>query len=315
MMVDICSVCNFKCSFCPTADRQLLKSVGRPKKVMDFQLFKKIIDDLKAFEGNIVVLSLHKDGEPLLNKEVAEMVAYAKKAKVASTIEITTNAALLTQELAMSLIDAELDSIRISVEHVTSDGYKRIVKTYSKYDQIVENVSFLFKEKERRKSPLNIMAKIIDTGLSDDEKRKFHKDFDPISDLARIEGIMGWSHSEMKDFTLGLNPTVGMDGITPLRKDRVVCPEPFKLMAVNSNGAVSPCCDDWAHSLILGDLNHESAQEVWQGKELARIRRLHLENRRGELPACSNCQYMQGVTELFDLDESRTSLLKKYEMG
>src|SRR5512145_2938928 len=45
--IDIGNLCNFKCTFCPTGDSILLSKVGRPKGMMSFDLFKKIIDDLK----------------------------------------------------------------------------------------------------------------------------------------------------------------------------------------------------------------------------------------------------------------------------
>lgn len=312
VMIDICNVCNFKCSFCPTADRELLKEVGRPKGTMSLSLFKKIIDDLKVFNGNIAVISLHKDGEPLLNNHVVEMVKYAKAARVAGTIEITTNASRLFPALADSLIDAGLDSIRISVEQVSSDGYKKIVNNFDDYDTILKNVEYLYRSKKRRRSNLHVLAKIINVGLSQSEKDKFISDFGPIADVARIEGIMGWSHSELKDFTLGLKPTVGMDGLTPLKMDRIVCPEPFKMLAINFNGEVSPCCDDWAMQLIVGNLNKQSVKDVWRGESINKIRRLHLQNKRGELGACAKCQYMLGVTDLFDLDKSRDDLLRFY---
>lgn len=131
--------------------------------------------------------------------------------------------------------------------------------------------------------------------------------------MARIESIMGWGHSEKKDFMLGLNPTMGMDGITPLKKERIVCPGPFKMLGINFDGSVSPCCSDWAMGLIMANATDTPVGEIWRGKELARIRRLHLSNRRSELPACANCQYMQGVQDLFDLEDHRVELLEKFE--
>ena len=313
VMIDICNVCNFKCTFCPTGDDELLKSVNRPKGMMDLPLFKKIIDDLKVFKGEITYISLHKDGEPLLNRHIGEMIAYAKAAKVAANIEVTSNASVLTPEVAGALLDAGLDTIRVSVEHVSDEGYKGLTQTYSKYQKIVDNVAYLYRERQRRGSGLRILVKIINVGLSAEEVEKFKRDFGPISDVARVEGIMGWSHSEKKDFTLGLNPTLGMDGVTPLKRDRIVCPEPFKMLAINYNGSVSPCCDDWAHGLLVGNAVDTPVGEIWRGREISRIRRLHLSNRRSELPTCANCQYMQGVTELFDLDDKRLELLERFE--
>ena len=77
--IDPCNLCNFKCVFCPQGDLSLLKKVGRPKGFMDLDLFKKAVSDMAEFGEQIVVLSLYKDGEPILNKNIAKMIQFAKK--------------------------------------------------------------------------------------------------------------------------------------------------------------------------------------------------------------------------------------------
>jgi len=83
IFVDPADCCNFYCKFCPTGDRNLMKRVSRPFKVMDYLLYKKIIDDICEFDKPIKVLRLYKDGEPLLNPMFAEMIKYAKDKKCA----------------------------------------------------------------------------------------------------------------------------------------------------------------------------------------------------------------------------------------
>ncbi|GAI93190.1 unnamed protein product, partial [marine sediment metagenome] len=56
---------------------------------MDFELYKKIIDDLKEFDAPLKVLRLYKDGEPLLNNRFADMVRYAKGSGVVKYIDTT----------------------------------------------------------------------------------------------------------------------------------------------------------------------------------------------------------------------------------
>lgn len=313
VMIDICNLCNFKCVFCPTSDRKLLKQVGRPSGMMSLDEFKKIVDGLTCFPGRIPVLCLHKDGEPLLNKNVVEMVRYAKDKDISGNIEITTNGSRLTRSVAIGLIEAGLDSIRISIEHVSDDGYKKVTQNYSKFSVVVENVKVLFEEKKRRRSKMKVLVKIIDAGLSKEEKKLFYKIFSPISDVCRVEGIMGWSDSSMKDFTLGLKPAVGMDGVTPLKEKRIVCPEPFKMMAINFDGTVSPCCDDWTWGLKMGNALTASPVDIWNGKDMNKLRMAHLNGCKDQFKACANCQYMQGVTDVFDLDNQRESLKKHYE--
>ncbi|MBU4009615.1 MAG: radical SAM protein, partial [Proteobacteria bacterium] len=76
--VDPSDACNFQCKFCPTGDRKLMKKTpGRNHGIMDFELYKKIIDDICEFDKPIKVLRLYKDGEPLLNPRLAEMIRYA----------------------------------------------------------------------------------------------------------------------------------------------------------------------------------------------------------------------------------------------
>ena len=91
VFVDPASACNFQCTFCPTGLRDMIRDTGRYQGAMRFELFTKIIDDLDAFERPIRVLRLYKDGEPFLNKRLADMIAYAKASGRVEYIDTTTN--------------------------------------------------------------------------------------------------------------------------------------------------------------------------------------------------------------------------------
>lgn len=64
-------------------------------------------------------------GEPLLHPQIAEMAAYAKKREVAGTVRIITNASLLTHKMSDSLIEAGLDSLKISLQGVTEEAHHK----------------------------------------------------------------------------------------------------------------------------------------------------------------------------------------------
>ena len=51
--IDVCSVCNFRCSFCFQSNQAALKEKGVKLGLMDVTLFKKIVDDLTDFEDKI----------------------------------------------------------------------------------------------------------------------------------------------------------------------------------------------------------------------------------------------------------------------
>src|SRR5271157_949976 len=118
------------------------------------------------------------------------MIAYAKRADIAESLETTTNGSLVTLERSIEIIEAGLDRIRISVEHVENDGYLETTRTFGSYDTIRNNVEALFLEKRKRNSKLHVHAKLLDTGLSDEKKQKFLADFRDITDSLFIDSMM-----------------------------------------------------------------------------------------------------------------------------
>ena len=123
LFIDPASTCNFRCTFCPSGDSQLIRSTGRYQGVLNFDLFRKIIDDLGEFDSPLKVLRLYKDGEPLMNKRLPDMIRYAKESGRAKYVDTTTNASLLTPEKSQQLIEAGLDRINISVDGLSDSRF------------------------------------------------------------------------------------------------------------------------------------------------------------------------------------------------
>jgi len=283
---------------------------------MDINLYSKIVNDIselcKSSRSKINRIHLYKDGEPLLNKNLGSMIAYAKEMNVSDSIEITTNAAALTKDRANEIIESGLDTIRISVEHVHDKEYKNITKTFGDYGKIIKNVRYLHDEKVRRRSRLHVFVKIIDVGLSDADKNKFIDNFSEISDSINIDKPMGWSQSFEKAIGLNMVDMVGMDGFTE-KKDRIVCPAPFSRLAVNFDGTVSICCVDWSHGTVVGDLKESSLSDIWNGVKLREFRLKHLRGKRSEIPACAGCDYIKGFSEITNLDNDTHRLIGIYQ--
>jgi len=300
--IDPTNKCNFRCEFCPTADKALLRQIGRPAATMSMELFKKIVDDLRAFPAKLKLASVYKDGEPLMNPHFPEMIRYLKDADVAERIWTKTNGSALEPVLNQKLIDAGLDMICISVEAVSAEGYLKIAKARIDYDKFLANVADLF----ARRGDCEIYIKIADSGLSKDEIDKFYRDFEPISTKIAVEKLMGWSYSDVKDFTLGTKPDT-YDGLPLIQKK--VCAYPFYVMAVNADGSVSLCGNDWAHGTVVGNVNAQTLLEIWHGDALFEFRKKMLEDRRKEIPACANCYYLQIVPD--NIDPYRTDLLER----
>lgn len=283
--------CNLGCRFCPTGWKALRDR--RPNGMMPFDLFRRIVDQIGAFDARLKMVNLYKDGEPLLHKQFPEMVQYLRQADVVEKIWVTTNGFPLSPELNARLAQCGLDYMRISVNHVTDAGYLDITQRKVKYDDLVAGVADMFE----RQRTFKIVAKILDTGFSPDEIAKFCADFEPITDYYSIEYPHGWSASGTMDFKLGTDANTFEGGP---RVKKVACPLPFYMLGINWDGTVSLCNEDWMHQTVVGDLKMETLKEVWNGERLRAARLMHLEGRRAENIMCGNCDYLQTLPDNID---------------
>jgi len=303
IFVDPSDACNFKCRFCPTSDRKLMQDVGRPLRVMKLDLFKKIADDICEFPDKIRVLRLYKDGEPLINKRIADMIKYAKDIDCADKIDTTTNASLLTNEISKELIDAGLDRINISIEGVSNKQYKDFSDVKLEYERIVDYVRFFYENKKQ----CEVLVKINGDTLTKEDKDLFLDTFGNFSDKIHIEHIMScWPNFELNG--VEVNDDFGIYGQEIKEVD--TCPYVFYSMAINSDGFVSLCFLDWAKTLEIGNVNKKSVREIWTGKQMKQYQKMFLEGGRKKHPFCGDCgQMTHGLPD--NIDSYSKDLLNK----
>lgn len=284
-----------------------MKQVGRPLKQMEWDLYKKIIDDICKFEDKVKVIRLYKDGEPLLNKYFPDMVRYAKESGCCDRVDTTTNASLLTQEKAIQVAEAGLDRINISIEGVTEKQYLDFSGYRLKsFQDIVDNVAGFYKHKGN----CEMIVKINGDTLSEDDKKKFVDTFGPIADGIYVEHIMAcWPEFELRG-GLEVNSSYGIYGQEI--EEQQVCPYPFYSISVNSDGLVSLCFIDWGKKLVIGDLNSESIVDIWKGDKLKEYRLMFLNKQRLSHPVCGSCgQLSHGCID--NLDQYAESLIPKFQ--
>lgn len=302
--IDPCDVCNFQCKFCPTGDRELMKQTkGRNHGNMDFDLYRKIIDDICEFEDKVKVIRLYKDGEPLLNPHFAEMVRYAKQSGYCERVDTTTNASLLTHELSDQIIEAGLDRINISIEGVNAQHYLDFSRYSIQYDQFVEQIRYFYEHKTNTKMIVKTNGDI----LTEEQKKQFYNLFGDITDGIFIESIMDcWPTFEQKK--VEVNQARGIYGQEI--REVLVCPYVFYSIPVNSDGTVSLCFLDWKRELLLGDTKSEKIIDIWNGKTLREYQRFFLRGERKSHPICGHCgQLCQGQPD--DIDSFAEELLAR----
>ena len=306
IFVDPASACNFKCTFCPTGHRQMIADTGRYQGVMKFDVFTKIIDDLKDFDVPIKVLRLYKDGEPFLNKRLPEMVHYAKQSGRVDYIDLTTNGSLIDPDRLGPVLEAGLDKINVSVDGMNEKTYADFTGFKFDFAKFVKNVEWLY----ANRGNCEVVVKLPSELASKAEQDEFFTTFGDHADRIFIENFAPcWPEFDIERHT-GVKITKGIyqQDIT----DTDVCPYIFYGYSVNADGLVSSCFLDWGRKLIIGDVREQSMKEIWNSEKMNALRLQHLEGKRRENPVCGNCGQLSHCLP-DNIDVHRLMLLEKFK--
>ena len=251
--------CNFRCNYClHSLGEDVLKEKGFKRQFMDMEIFKKAIDGACEFEEPVKALIFAGHGEPLMHKEIADMVAYAKKTGRFGRIEIVTNGSLLTHELSDRLIEAGLDRLRVSLQGTDAEDYRKVSDVKIDFDSFVEQLEYFYKHKTNTE----VYIKIIDIALKDkDDEKKFYEIFRPVADIAAVEYAIPFVN-EIDYSNVGELSEKNKQGNTGHSE---FCSMPFYMAVVLPDGNVAPCCATDI-PLTYGNLKDKTLKEIWDSK-------------------------------------------------
>lgn len=139
--IETTTLCNFDCEYC------YLKANMPEKKVMSLSDFGSLRRHFKDLE----FISLSGLAEPLLNKNIVEFIKIIKKEARHCSINIVSNASLLTETLTEELVDSGLDWFDFSLDGVSSELVDSVRKGGS-LNKVVNNVKTLTRVKLSKKS-------------------------------------------------------------------------------------------------------------------------------------------------------------------
>lgn len=300
--------CNFKCEYCIHSLERSSHGYISDKAIMEFDLFKKIVDDMKKSNWHIKMLRFAAIGEPLLHGDIARMVAYARNVNIADSIDIVTNGSLLTRELADALIDAGLTRLRISLEGMSAKEYKKNVGADINFTDFVDHIRYFYENCGKTKLYIKIIDYMVPT---QEEQERFYRMFHPICHSLAIEHLTPTIHEIDYDKISGNRKNNRpQNGEKLIESD--ICPQPFYMMQVNPDGKVVPCCS-MKYPVILGDVTEQTMEEVWLGERYQTFCMDMLDGVQKASSVCGECKlYRYDLHEEDRLDEAASELKEKY---
>lgn len=298
LYLETTSRCNSLCETC------ILTFGGRePARDLTWAEFRRVVDQFPVLERVL----LHGIGEPLLNRDLARMIAHLKER--GATVLFNSNAITLTPRVGRSLIEAGLDELRVSVDGATRETYAR-VRGVDALDKVLGNLERFAAERQSRGTerpgvslwftalrdnieeipalvPLARRAgasgihlqRLVFNGLGlarEDQslhgrlQEREHTLIAKAEEAARAAGLT-FSASGATAPEVSLAPAAG-------NRPWSACRRPWSLVYVTVHGNVLPCCiAPWITGhyagIVLGNLYEQSLEDVWWGGRYLTFRR------------------------------------------
>ncbi len=309
LFLDVACVCTLKCPLCYLG--QGLEGRSRGKMSMD--TFCRAIDE---FRDHGIVAHLYIRGEPLMNKQLPEMIEYANRAHLMTVISTHLN--LLDKGMAEALIDSGLKKLVVSLDGATEETYSTY-RVGGNWDDVLRNIEVLNEMKRRKKARFpKIVLQFLVFKFNLHEVGPIKRLADSLGvELSLQQGCLGGplyepytgEHSpELIDRWI-VPPDVLQDALSSTgsrpgvlfdyhRKDETLCDERcfflWKTAYINWDGNVSPCCFVYQQDRDFGNIHHEPFRNIWNNPKFRHARSLFLEASTGregrETAVCDACR-------------------------
>lgn len=289
LMIEPTNFCNLSCPLCPVGN----KSLQRARGFMPLEKFKKIIDEIGDYLFN---LTLWNFGEPMLHKNIYEMIEYAKQKKI--FIRMSTNGHFFKNKQEIQrLVASKLDDLIIALDGASQETLSKY-RVGADFNTIIEGIADVIKEKKRvhSKFPFVELQFIL-------MKHNEHE----VDKIKKIAAEIGVDKLTLKTVSLEIEHTKEelkkMTDYLPRKEEysRYQKGKGFKAKkitnncirlwlssVINWNGDVAPCCYDAEGVFTFGNAFETSFKQVWLNEKYVNFRKEMVKNKK-DIKMCANC--------------------------
>jgi len=270
LLIEPVSTCNLRCPFCYQTDLSFTKKPYMG--TMDFELFKKVIDE--ADDIGVGAVTIGSRGEPSLHKQICDFINYLGDKKNIFEKKFITNATKLNEQLAETLLEKNINIIQISADHFIKKDYEEL-RLKSNFEEIVKNVDHLFESRKSRYP--NSISEIRVSGVDARKNldRAAFKDFW----IKRSDHVSAGYPVERWDTYLN-EPHPDLN--TP-------CQQLWDRMYIWFDGKTNPCDADYKSYLSFGNVKNDTIKNVWNSHKINTLRNDHLNKKRKKVVPCDRC--------------------------
>jgi radical SAM protein with 4Fe4S-binding SPASM domain len=251
----------------------------RGSKPMEDQLFSKLAAELSDHSDEVKRISLHRDGEPLMDKKLAGRIAMLKDGGI-KNVAISTNISLLNESRSRDILEAGLDTMILSMDSLKKEVFESI-RVRLNFEEVLENTLRFIDLRNKIRPETQIWVRMVRQESNKDEWPEYYKFWsERVSENDRVyfRNIHNWG-AQLKGFT----------PISTSFEPNLPCVALWSLMCIFCDGEVPLCNVDFNNKYPTGNVAANSIEEVWQSQIMKQRRQLHLSGNKGKIDPCLNC--------------------------
>ncbi len=235
--------CNSNCLICP------YKDMNYSYKKMTNELFEKFLNEID--ESKLKKIIPYLNNEPFLDVDFINKVKRIRNKFKKLEIEISSNVSMIREEDIIEMSHLDITELRLSVFGYKKDTYNRIMP-YLNYEKTFEELKKISNIMSKSNTIISIV--MIDNGEIDEQE---------FIDMKKMCNELGfnferWGFLDRSDNVTYKSNNVYNEDVSYCEQNR-----PLERMHILSDGRVIFCCQDWAHSLVVGNINDNTISEVW----------------------------------------------------
>jgi radical SAM protein with 4Fe4S-binding SPASM domain len=237
------------------------------------EIFSRLISEAGHSAEHMMLIGL---GEPLLDPNIFDRIEFCEHHGISTLL--STNGTLLDEKAADRLLRTPLEHITLSFDGATKESFEYYRKG-ARYEKVRDNFVRFARMKRERGLTLQIVVQMV----------RMERNWDEVDDFVRFwSAVPGVDQVRIKaDETNLMRPDAGHDTTEWRHPCHYLWRGP---MYVKHNGDVYPCCQSYMlDGAPVGNVGHESLEEIWNSPRMRSMREAHASGRGGEIDVCSKC--------------------------
>ena len=310
--IETTNYCNMKCVFCARTIYMERKNIW-----INDDLFEKMLDKVvthdhqklndfwqwlrkdtnlnpdevseNGFYFSVVsrCLILHGYGEPFLDKYLIKRLEACKKRNIPTYFSCTP--ATMTVEKAVKAMEAGLTVLKFSLDAMDDEKIKTIRGKKANYDEAINKIHKLLEIKKERGFKTIFVPCMIALNTNE-ESKKMHKKF---IDFWKEKDVFAYVKSQDNRWLFEQDKKLKNNS----HYAKQYCEYPWTSSTVMAEGNVVPCTQISNNEIVLGNVNENSLQEIWNGKKYQELRKMHIT---GKFPKGHKCSEKCDQVKLYE---------------